>query len=234
MVRQSGGAQRREDYEEVETRRNPYLVDYERQLGRPVRETDNRGRRPIAYESGMEEGRPAEPADDARMGRRLEVTTDMFHGYRNREPVRKGKIVQVQVPSGGDRQRRRPGERAGGQQEKVPVRQGRFPEKNRSHSREEAYCRPESGCGAWGGNTAGRYGMEQPGPDRAARQSGMERQDRATMPRGEGRQDRDNGRIQGVPALRAVRKADPLRRILSGMRDQGTPQSGGKAEGDAA
>ena len=82
MVRQSGGAQRREDYEEVETRRNPYLVDYERQLGRPVRETDNRGRRPIAYESGMEEGRPAEPADDARMGRRLEVTTDMFHGYR--------------------------------------------------------------------------------------------------------------------------------------------------------
>ncbi|WP_300843502.1 peptidoglycan recognition family protein [uncultured Acetatifactor sp.] len=225
MVRQSGSAQRREDYEEVETRRNPYLVDYERQLGRPVRETDNRGRRPIAYESRMEEGRPAEPADDARMGRRLEVTTDMFHGYRNREPVRKGKIVQVQVPSGGDRQRRRPGERAGGQQEKVPVRQGRFPEKNRSHSREEAYCRPESGCGAWGGNTAGRYGMEQPGPDRAARQSGMERQDRATMPRGEGRQDRDfMPRSEGRQDRGIVPRSE-------GRRDRATmPRSEGRQE----
>ena len=225
MVRQSGGAQRREDYEEVETRRNPYLVDYERQLGRPVRETDNRGRRPIAYESGMEEGRPAEPADDARMGRRLEVTTDMFHGYRNREPVKKGKIVQVQVPSGGDRQRRRPGERAGGQQEKVPVRQGRFPEKNRSHSREEAYCRPESGCGAWGDNTAGRYGMEQPGPDRAARQSGMERQDRATMPRGEGRQDRDfMPRSEGRQDRGIVPRSE-------GRRDRATmPRSEGRQE----
>ena len=190
MVRQSGGAQRREDYEEVETRRNPYLVDYERQLSRPMRETDTRGRRPVPYESRMAEGRPTEPADDARMGRRLEVTTDMFHGYRNREPVRKGKIVQVQVPSGGDRQRRRPGERAGQRQENAPVRQGRFPEKNRTHSREEAYCRPESGRSAWGGSTTGRYGMEQPESGRAARQSGMERQDRGIMPRGEGRQDR--------------------------------------------
>ncbi len=54
MVRQSGSARKNEDYEEVEIRRNPYLVNYEEQWDRPGRETDGRGRRPIAYGSRME------------------------------------------------------------------------------------------------------------------------------------------------------------------------------------
>ena len=82
MVRQSGSAQRREDYEEVASRRNPYLVDYEEQRSRRSRAAscdsradqgrrtgsdgrvriqkldcgENRtapGRRPIAYGSRM-------------------------------------------------------------------------------------------------------------------------------------------------------------------------------------
>ena len=64
MVRQSGSARKNEDYEEVEIRRNPYLVNYEEQWDRPGRETDGRGRRPIAYGSRMEEGRKQAPFDD--------------------------------------------------------------------------------------------------------------------------------------------------------------------------
>lgn len=51
MVRQSSSAQRREDYEEAETRRNPYLAEYEGP--RRGQEADGRSRRPIAYGSRM-------------------------------------------------------------------------------------------------------------------------------------------------------------------------------------
>ena len=51
MVRQSSSAQRREDYEDIETRRNPYLAEYEGQ--RRGQEADGRSRRPIAYGSRM-------------------------------------------------------------------------------------------------------------------------------------------------------------------------------------
>ena len=64
MVRQSSSAQKNEDYEEVEIRRNPYLVNYEEQWDRPGRETDDRGRRPITHGSRMVEGRKQASYDD--------------------------------------------------------------------------------------------------------------------------------------------------------------------------
>ncbi len=203
MVRQSSSAQRREDYDEVAPRRNPYLVDYEEQRSRRGRETESRGsraaargmagtggpvsngrervrihrldtdesraaggRRPIAYGSRMAgsrepygggtaaddrlipdpradydrsfpeermpmagyepdgwDGMTAAPAGSPDRGRRREVTTDMFDGYRDREPARKGKIVQVPIPTGGNR-KRQPQSSAAGQRGMEPYRSG--------------------------------------------------------------------------------------------------------------
>ncbi len=217
MVRQSSGAQRREDYEEIETRRNPYLVDYEKQMARPMRETDRRGRRPSAYGSRMagsdrqasgKVGRamgqgvdpdirqprhsfeeepmpeeecpserwilePVEDADYRESSRRREVTTDMFNGYRGHEPVRKGKIVQVPIPSGKKTQRRCSQEDVWQRQGRASVRQESFPERHRSHPKEEDYRRPESG-------------RSKRRDSASRRQIGIEQQDSLAGQRGEG------------------------------------------------
>ena len=79
--------------------------------------------------------------------------------------------------------------------------------------------------------------VEQPGPDRAARQSGMERQDRARMPRGEGRQERDfiprsEGRQDRATMPRSEGRQDGgIMPRGEGRRDRATmPRSEGRQE----
>ncbi len=219
MVRQSGSAQRREDYGEVGTRRNPYLVDYERQMDRPRRETNGRGRRPVAYGSRMAQGSgqapdegtkamgrgaapdirmpldgqffqedpmpeeeylserrtsmPARDADYTENSPRREVTADMFNGYRDHEPARKGKIVQVPIPSDKKTRRRRPQEDAWQRQDRDSARRETMPRPRRGIPQERA-SRP--------------YG--ESAQERAARPYGEPTQERVSRPRREPMQER--------------------------------------------
>ena len=229
MVRQSSSAQRRDDYEEVEARRNPYLVDYERQMGRPMRETSGRGRRPVAYGSRMAQGsrqapddgtkamgrglapdvrrprqtfqeepgpeeeypserrasRPAGDADYTESSPRREVTTDMFDGYRGHEPARKGKIVQVPIPSGKKPQRRCPQEDVWQRQDRASARQETMPRPRREMPQERA-ARPHMEPTQ---ERAARPRME-PAQERAARPRMEPAQERTSRPRMEPMQER--------------------------------------------
>lgn len=263
MVRQSGSAQRREDYDEVAPRRNPYLVDYEKQRSRHLREAEGRGSRPLAYDRGTagagrsasngnervrihrldtdesrtaggrrpiaygsrmagsretydgraaadngfapdargdygrrfpEERMPgrdwdyasqkrnslADAAEAPERGRRREVTTDMFDGYRNREPVRKGKIVQVAIPAGGNKRRQPQGGGAAGRQDAASARQRTGPNSHRERKQETWLWQTGHGAAGQRGEARRKAAVHQRGD---IRQESMVRQrDRMRSP----------------------------------------------------
>ncbi len=88
--------------------------------------------------------RTAGTAGRAGSGSGREVTADMFGGYGGREPVRKGKIVQVPIPDSRDRKRRPPEGRTRQRQQETSARLREFSERDRGFLPQEEHRRPES------------------------------------------------------------------------------------------